>query len=48
MQHDHSSSLAAGAQMDCHAACFEVSDLKGSRKESSHAEKSNRAMNMTR
>jgi hypothetical protein len=47
MKHDHSGSLAAGAEMDCHAIRFEISGLKSSRKSSDHVKKSNHAKNMT-
>jgi hypothetical protein len=48
MQHDNSGSLAAGAEMDCHAVSFEVLRLKSSRKRFDHAKKSNHAKKHSR
>jgi hypothetical protein len=42
MQHDHSGSLAACADMKCHAVCVEVSGLKSARKGFDHAKESER------
>jgi hypothetical protein len=48
MQHDYRGSLAARAEMDCHAVRFEVSRLKSSRKRFDHAKKSNHAKKHSR